>query len=374
MKNKWNFAVFVFILFSLFLSYNNFQNREYDWDLPGYVGSLLVSENGEYTKQTHKLIYSEIKKESTQKEFNKIIGLGKDDATNYFYRSELAFQEQLPYYQIKFGYNLFVKFIYSLGFSAPQSVLLSNTIFYFLSTIVLFFIFKNLFPQNLFLVFFLSSLFVLLPPVRYLSTVASPDMMMVFLVLVFIGLLIQKKNQILIFIALLVIVISRPDYIPFAITYYLFYFFINYIRQEKQKFHEFLFPVFISLAYFFILKFYHYPGWDDVFYDSLIHRRNFISKELPVFSLNQYFHIIINNIIHFKKITFIAILLLGLTFFYNKSLEYRIISLFFFVNIYIKFLFFPLPGEFRFYLPFIIGLCIWFIHCYKNRNLKNATV
>ena len=91
---KWFLIYILYILIALSFSIYNFQNREYDWDLPGYVGALLVSENDGFTKQTHNLVYSEIRKESTQKEFNKIIGLGKDNATNYFYRSKHAFQDR----------------------------------------------------------------------------------------------------------------------------------------------------------------------------------------------------------------------------------------------------------------------------------------
>ena len=371
MKNKWNYALLVFVLCSLVFSYTNFQNREYDWDLPGYVGSLLVSENGAYTKDIHYLTYYLIKKESTVNEYNKIIGKDKNNATSYFYKSYLAFKEQLPYYQIKLGYNLFVKLIHAFGFSAPQSVLLSNAIFYFLSSVLLFIILKKIFPKDIILVILLSSLFLLLPPIRYLSTIASPDMMLVFLIIFFTGLLILKKSQGSIFLVLLLIVVSRPDYIPFALTYYLIYFLINFMNKKRVQFIDFLYPSAILLAYAFILKFYNYPGWDDVFYDSFIHRRSFISKEMSNFNSVQYLQITLHNIIHFKKITLIAIILVSLIFYYTKNLELRIISLFFFVNIYIKFLFFPMSGEIRSYLPFLIGLFIWLIYSFKNREVQN---
>lgn len=142
---KWFLIDILYILIALSFSIYNFQNREYDWDLPGYVGALLVSENDGYTKQTHNLVYSEIRKESTQKEFNKIIGLGKDNATNYFYRSKLAFQEQLPYYQIKIGYNLLVRAFYLMGFSAPYSVLYLNALLFFISILFFYFSLKAIY-------------------------------------------------------------------------------------------------------------------------------------------------------------------------------------------------------------------------------------
>ena len=358
---KWFLIDILYILIALSFSIYNFQNREYDWDLPGYVGALLVSENDGYTKQTHNLVYSEIRKESTQKEFNKIIGLGKDNATNYFYRSKLAFQEQLPYYQIKIGYNLLVRAFYLMGFSAPYSVLYLNALLFFISILFFYFSLKAIYLEYPFFVFFASVLFSSLPVLHYLSRIATPDILLVLLLLVFANFIINNKNSYFIFFIIFLIMVSRPDYIIFGLSFYFFKILYEYFLLKKINVNNLIFIILIGTAYFLIIKYYNYPGWKHVFYDSFIYRRNYISDQNPEFSLKTYIDIILKGIVNMKKVILSSLFLTLSILYLSKNIWIKFVAVNLFLNIYLKFLFFPAAGEYRFYVPFIFALFLIFL-------------
>ena len=365
---KWFLIDILYILIALSFSIYNFQNREYDWDLPGYVGALLVSENGGYTKQTHNLVYSEIRKESTQKEFNKIIGLGKDNATNYFYRSKHAFQEQLPYYQIKIGYNLLVRAFYLTGFSAPYSVLFLNSVLFFISIIFFYFSLKAIYSGYPFFVFLASVLFSSLPVLHYLSRIASPDILLVLLLLVFANFVINNKKPIYVFFIIFLIVFSRPDFIIFGLSFYFFKILYEYFLLKKFNIYNLIFTIIISVVYFLIIKYYNYPGWKHVFYDSFIFRRAYISGQSPEFNFKTYIDIILKGIVNMKKVILSSLILTFSILYLSKNIWIKFVAVNLFLNIYLKFLFFPAAGEYRFYLPFILSLFLLFIFELKNNN------
>lgn len=367
MNYKSNISFIIIIFVGLFLSSSNFQNREYDWDLPGYVGSLLAYSYGSYNSSVHQEVYKVIKSEATESQFQNLNGLGKNTRYLYFKNSD-SFKEILPYYQIKLGYNLVVRFFYGLGFSAPYSVLLPNSIFYFLIVVSFYLILKKIIPNKPFLVFLIGLAFSFLPPLRLLSEMASPDIMVLFLIIIFMSFIIGKKNDFSIFLIVSAIVITRPDYIVFALTYYFLILIQKFLIEKKRDFTIIYFPLIIFLLYLLILTTYHYPGWKDVFYDTFIHRRDFISKEKAEFSVMQYVTVISNNLFHFKKTAFISFLLLFFTFYFNKNRNIRLFSFFLWINIFLKFLFFP-AIEIRFFLPFILSLFIWLIFAIQNNSI-----
>ena len=137
---KWKFAFFAIVFIVLILSIFSFKNREYDWDMPGYLAVLIVSNGETNPKAIHYKTYSEIKSEAPRTSYDKLIGLGNSNhATFHFAKNYKSFNEQIPYYQVKVGYNLFIKGLNFIGFSGPTAILLLNSISYFFSGILLFF-------------------------------------------------------------------------------------------------------------------------------------------------------------------------------------------------------------------------------------------
>ena len=356
---KWFLIDILYILIALSFSIYNFQNREYDWDLPGYLGCLFESEYPGNIEKIKNETYLSIRKEASLKQFDNLVG-----ASSYrkvLFENADAFNEQLPYFQVKIGYNLLVRAFYFIGFSAPYSVLYLNSLLFFISILFFYFSLKAIYLEYPFFVFFASVLFSSLPVLHYLSRIASPDILLVLLLLVFANFVINNKKPIYVFFIIFLIVFSRPDYIIFGLSFYFFKILYEYFLLKKFNVNNLIFIILIGTVYFLIIKYYNYPGWKHVFYDSFIYRRNYISGQNPEFSLKTYIDIILKGIVNMKKVILSSLLLTFSILYLSKNIWIKFVAVNLFLNIYLKFLFFPAAGEYRFYVPFIFALFLIFL-------------
>lgn len=369
MKNLSSVLCFIFFLgFSLYLAVKNFENRLYGWDMPGYLGAIYKTDHPDSIDRVHQLVYNSIQKESSKSAFEKTIGQKPfGAATSEFAKSPKAFNEQIPYYQVKHSYNAFGYVVYSLGVSAPKSLLVVNGFFYFMAGIFLFLIFRIIFPNNVILSSILSLGVLLLPPIRQMAADATPDMVCLSLLLLFLYSVLKRYSAVFQFTVLLNIVLVRPDMIILGITYFLMLFIYKYFKTKKYSFDAALYVIGLASVYLVIVKFYNYPGWTDVFYDSFITRRLYISKESPTFTFNEYFEIVMANLRNFKKISLLALFFSGLIIYFSKNTWEKYFAIFIFLNLYLKFLFFPMAGEFRFFIGFIMILAIYLIYILEKR-------
>lgn len=124
-------------------------------------------------------------------------------------------------------------------------------------------------------------------------------------------------------------------------------------------------------TYFLILKINNYPGWKDVFYDTFIQRRRLITGNAD-FTILEYWQVFLDSIINFKKISLIAIGLLVAVFYFSKDLWVRSLAAILVINIYLKFAFFPAPGEYRFFIGFLLLLFITSMYAAKDK-IRNLT-
>ena len=368
MKTKWNISFFVALVSISLLSIWNFNNRIYDWDLPGYLGCIHTWEFPNSAEKVKDITFSEIKKEASPKEFNDIVGtFPVQNARQAFAKNTQAFTEQLPYYKIKIGYNSLIFILYKIGFSAPIAVFLISAISYFFSGLLLFFLIKFIFPENYFIALFGSIGVLLLPPIINMSRTSTPDMFIVPFLLLFIYSVLKKSSKWLIFFMLLLITFVRPDYLTFTLSYLFTIILFNYFKHKKIDFSCFLVGLFLLVLNLFIINYYDFPGWKNIFFDSFIYRRPMISAQQAMFSFKTYLDILFTNLIHFKKISLSAITLLGLIFYFSKNHWIRVFSVFIFANIYIKFLLFPKSDMTRFFMGFVLLLFIMFLYALSKR-------
>lgn len=369
MKSKWNISFFFIVIIITFLSFWNYKNRIYDWDMPGYIGCLYTLKFPDSPDKVRTLTYTEIQKKAPELEYKDILGTLKpaDKARQAFANNTKAFTEQLPYYHIKVGYNLAILILYELGFSSPDTVTFLSIFSYFISGLLLFLILKNIFPENYFLAIILTVGIMLLPPITDMSRGATPDMFVFQILLVFMLGFIKKWNKWIMFSILFAITFTRPDYIPFTLSYLATFAVYGYVTSKKLDFSLAIQGIFLLILYFTIIKIFHYPGWKHLFYDTFIHRRAFISATSPDFSLEEYLNIIFDRFLNFKKVTATSVGLLGLIFYFSKDSWIRTFSVLVFVNIYIKFLFFPHSSIFRFFIGLIILLLITFLYAVSKK-------
>ncbi|SEM76393.1 hypothetical protein SAMN05421856_106177 [Chryseobacterium taichungense] len=369
MKSKWRISFSFIVVIIAALSFWNYNNRIYDWDMPGYIGCLYTLKYPDSPDKIRRLTYEEIRKKAPEYEFKDILGTLKpaNKARQAFAYNTKAFMEQLPYYDIKVGYNFGILILYELGFSSPDSVTFLSIISYFISGLLLFIIFKIIFPENYILAIVLTVGIMLLPPMTNMSRVATPDMFVLQFLLVFMIGLLKKWNKWIVFSVLLAITISRPDYVTLTLSYLAVAGVYGYIQQKKVDFALVFQGIILLALYVTIIKICHYPGWKHLFYDTFIQRREFVSGTLPNFSVNEYLRIIYHKIIYFKKITVTAFALFGLIFYFSKDSWVRTLAIFVLANIYIRFVFFPHSSELRFFFGYIVLLIVIFLYALSKK-------
>lgn len=368
MKREWKLSFLFIISVLALLTFWNYQNRVYDWDMPGYMGCMYTSEFPNSPDKVRILTYEEIKKEAPAEHYTDIIGIKQwDIPRQYFVKNTQSFTEQLPYFQIKVGYILVITLFYKLGLSSPMAVLFTSLISYFFSGILLFYILKLLFPKKYWLAVLLTIAAMLLPPMTYMSRVSTPDMFIFQFMLIFMIGLLKKWNQWAMFVLLFGITFIRPDYITFTLTYIITVFFFHYFREKKIDISFIAQGIVLLAMYLAIIKFYHYPGWKDLFYDTFIDRRPIISTHPINVSLKDYLSIIYIKIIYFKKVTLSLAIMIGVIFWRSKDAWVRIISVLFLVNVYIKFFFFPQSAALRFFFPFIFPVFIMMLYVLSKK-------
>ncbi|UMQ40944.1 hypothetical protein MKS83_16250 [Chryseobacterium sp. Y16C] len=369
---KWKISFLITLILVFLLSYWSYKNRVYDWDMPGYIGCLFQREYPASPEKVHQYTYTSIRKEASPYQFKDISGLVQPNkAVQFFKQDANAFSEQLPYYQIKIGYNIVVLFLYKLGFSPPHSVLLVSIISYFLSGLILFFLFSILFPGKNILFVLLTIGILILPPMRALSNTPVPDMFSLLFLLIFMMGLLRKWERWKMFLVLLCLILIRPDYIVFALTYLVASFGFTYFSENRKiDLNYILQGIFFLALYLFIIKYYHFPGWKDVFYDTFIDRRPLISAQPANFTFSYYLHFLFFKLINFKKISLAVFFIMGLIYYISKDLWIRIFSVFIFANIYLKFMFFPASAESRFFFGYL--LMLFLMLCYAVSKKYNG--
>lgn len=356
---KWRISIFLFSLILGFLTLWNYNNRIYDWDMPGYIGCMYTLTQSNSEKEIRKRTYHEIKEEAPNEHYKDIVGIYPlDNTRKVFANDNRAFAEQLPYYQIKLGYVLAVKLLYTIGLSAPMAVLGLSLISYFFTGLLLFYTIRLIFPNNFIITFFISLIIMILPPMTYMSRVSTPDMFIFQFLLIFIIGIFKCWSKVRMFLILLLITFIRPDYVTFGLSYLGALGLFILIKQKKIEYNLLWQGIALVFLNFAMVKYYNYPGWKDLFYDSFIQRRSFISTEANFFTWEKYFSVIYIKILYFKKITLTVTLLLVSIFYFSKDLWIRILSGLFFLNVYIKFLFFPHSSGLRFFFIFVVLLLI----------------
>lgn len=364
--------LFLLLAISILLFYSNYQQREYGWDMPGYLGSYYLVENPTNNLEIQENVYSLIKSEAPKFQYDKMVGFHvKGNWNDWISKNGAAFNLQIPYYSIKVFYVFLIFCFHKVGFSLPIAAFLPNIISFFIFGFLLFYILKEILKGKKLIPFILTLVILLIPPFRYLATIPSPDMLTV-LFLTWFAFSVLKKHKLYIqFMILILVIFSRPDFIIFDISYLGIYFLYDLYQKRKINWFAIIFGILMMATYFLILKINNYPGWKDVFYDSFIQRRRIITGNAD-FTFQEYWQIFIDNIVNFKKISLIAIVLFGVVCYFTKDLWVRSLAALFVINIYLKFAFFPAPGEYRFFIGFVLLLFITSVYAAKDK-IRNLT-
>lgn len=371
---KWSNKIYLFILFavSLVLFYLNFEQREYGWDMPGYLGSYYLVEHPNNNLSIQENVYSAIKSEAPKAQYDKMVGFHeKGNWNDWISKNEAAFNLQIPYYSIKVFYVFLIFCFHKIGFSLPIAAFLPDMISFFIFGFLLYTIFREILKGQKLIPLVFTLILLLIPPFRYLATIPSPDMLTI-LCLTWFAFSVVKNHKLYIqFMILMLVIFSRPDFIIFGLSYLGTYFLYDFLCKKRINWIPVLFGMAMMITYFLIININNYPGWKDVFYDTFIQRRKVITGNAD-FTINKYWQVLLNNLINFKKITVIAFCLFAAVFYFSKDLWVRSLAAILVLNIYLKFAFFPAPGEYRFFVGFLLLLLITAIYAAKDK-IRNFT-
>ena len=129
-------------------------------------------------------------------------------------------------------------------------------------------------------------------------TIASPDMLSTFFMLLFLYAVICKYSLLYQSSILLNLLLIRPDNMVLILTYLATVFLYLMSKKKLNWAPVFIAVVFIAV-YYSLITFYHYPGWKNVFYDTFIFRRGYITEKPAEFSFEDYLTIVVQCLIKF---------------------------------------------------------------------------
>lgn len=74
MKAKWQISFFLVFSILVYFTFWNYNNRVYDWDMPGYIGTVYTWEFPNNPEKVHQLTFSSIKKEAFDLHYKDLVG------------------------------------------------------------------------------------------------------------------------------------------------------------------------------------------------------------------------------------------------------------------------------------------------------------
>lgn len=352
---KWRFvlSLVILLLFSVASSIKSSQARDFSWDLPGYLGVFYSTKTSDISK-IHSQTYESLYKTVTPEEKYFLNGL--DNPTQpiaVFAKNPQAFYEQIPYYHVKILYNALIFSVAEFGMVQPaKAPYLLNEILFFFFPFLIFVTFLKIFPKDMEINLLLTILISSLSLIRYLVTIPSPDFLALFFLLIFFYYFLRSNGKELHFAYTLILMLIRPDFIVFSSIFLVVFGLMNLKRKSKIKIVFYLLILFS--VYWGMLKISNYPGWKDVFYDSFIYRRNFISLEKADFTFQQYLNVLWTHLKNSKKLIAVSSALLILCYFFSAVVWKKLFSAVLFLSIFIRFLIFPLTGDQRLNIGFLL--------------------
>lgn len=300
MKSKTQ-QITVLILFCLFYVTVLGLKRKVFWDSIPYMASVLALEEENLTV-IHDQTYHLLVENATIDTQNKLIKNHVFCKT--VFENKESFEQQLPFFKVKFLYILFSYFGYKLGLPLYFSIFFVSIIsFLFFFGVILKWLNKH-FPFNL--TFLLSGTIVLLWFNFNTFRISSPDALAGLFILLGFYYYFEFSKPILSFSFFIAAAFTRPDF------NLLLFCMLPFILKNEKKSTKLLLLFSTSLTFattIFISKVYLYDGW-QMFYRSFINLSNFPKYDSGSFSISSYFLGLKNGIIesssHLSSILFIS--------------------------------------------------------------------
>jgi hypothetical protein len=349
---------FLFSSLAAFVLFLSVYKPLHNWDMIAYIASAKSFEESNI-KSLHSFTYDQLRHSVSEAEYQNLVRGNYQHAIS---TDVSAFQEQLPFYQIRPVYNGAIYLLYKMGIRIGFATHLISGIATALAIVLLY----------LMAISFLAKpfacalpLFVILFRVPELARFSTPDGLAGF-ALILSAYLYLKKRMTPLFLFLPITIGIRTDLILFAAPLL----FLIFAFEEDMRFNA-IASMFMCLAvYAGIMTFWKNPGWSTVFYFTLIKLRTHPISMPPTLTAHDYFHVFHAQISqldgNMRFILYILTTAASLYFITNQAKATSVaaalksplvvLTIVCFVFILIHFLAFPVAWDRFFAMPYLIGV------------------
>jgi hypothetical protein len=370
---KKTLTLFIFIILAIFALYSSVINPYHNWDMIGYMAAAKSYEERDINS-LHTFTYQMLEKSVTPAEY---LALTRDDG----YRTAIstdtsAFQEQLPFYQIRPLYTAMIYLLYKVGVNIALATYLISGIAAALGILLLYLIAKTCLSDLLSCI--LAGSLVLFKAFD-LARYSTPDGLAFLGIILSVYLYVRKKGKALICLLPILLAI-RTDLVLFTIPMLV----VLYMHGITQKWETVISALFSIAVYWGIGAFTGNPGWATTFYFTMVEYLAHPISQPPTLTTGIYFHSLMKGLKHLIKnprfmlylATVFGSILLSVKFLRNKPVReilaspaagLLLVSCFYIGS---HFVIFPVSWDRFFTTTYITSgfACLWII----NDFIKNS--
>nr|WP_299243476.1 hypothetical protein [uncultured Halomonas sp.] len=228
--------LFYAICFSVYVLFNAVSHPANNWDMIGYVASV-VSSNGFEGEELRKRTYDDVKSYVPAPVYE--VMTSGDYYREVVYSDPESLSQQLPFYKIRYLYIKFISLLSTFTESISQATVYTSALFAFLISMTTAWYFSKLGS------FYYIYPFLLLPiGLLPIATLSTPDTMATFFA--FLSVMLYKNKRVLSLLILAVLPLIRTDFIILVFLLLLVRFYQGGRRQEYIFFAMAFFAYFIT--------------------------------------------------------------------------------------------------------------------------------
>ncbi|MCP5451667.1 MAG: hypothetical protein H6972_14200 [Gammaproteobacteria bacterium] len=330
----------------------------HNWDMIMYIAAAKSYEESDI-KSLHGFTYNALQNSVSDAEYK---GMVSGKYRQAIHLKQSAFEEQLPFYQIRPLYTGSIYLLYKAGIDIGFATHIVSGVAVFVALILLYLLSASILGHPFaYAVPFFTLIFGVVDIARY----STPDGM-AFLALILSAYFLFKDRVVLLLVFLPIMIGIRTDLILYVIPLLLV---VALSKSGSRKMAAI--SVFVSvLIYFAIGTFSNNPGWSTIFYFTLVQILSHPLSTPPTLTIHQYLHALLNGLSdipgnsNFVLYCLISFLYLGELFSRAKTTSLfqvlkspaaslYIVSLFF---VFSHFILFPVVWNRFFIGPYLIGV------------------
>lgn len=340
--------------------------NDWTWDNICYSGAILSLEN-DNKEEIHREVVKSIR-ETTNKQLYKSFFNSSYTAT--VLEDPESLSQLLGAYKFKLLYVCSSYILYKMGIPLALCSSYISVLFFILTSFLIFhssIVVGKLKPP---FAFFICLLFLCSDSMRFVATLATPDMMSCFFLLFSAYFIILKRSKLIITLFLILAILTRPDNIIFAV----YAMAITYLLEDfKNKKLIIASGLTLMIGTYILLNLYiDYPGWSLWFYHAFILKLNYPLTEPSTITGGLYFSTLIERIPSFA-FPFLILMLLFYSInkiksFVKLSFQIKIILLCIVLTVVTRFFLFPYWAT-RFYFPYYLMLGLVIIYLLRDKKI-----